>query len=67
MRSLIAAARVRAYMAEKGVGQTELATRAGMTDRTLRNFLKTGRLRRQNFDDLAAAIGISKEQLLKPT
>ncbi|MBZ5641154.1 MAG: hypothetical protein LAO19_00175 [Acidobacteriia bacterium] len=63
--SPIAARRMEAYLESKGIGLTEFASRIGTTDRTLRTFRKTGRVRRDIFEAIAKAMGTTKETLLK--
>jgi hypothetical protein len=63
--SLDAAHCMEAYMQSKGIGQTEFAVQVGTTDRTLRSFRKTGKVRRDIFDAIAKAIGTTREALLK--
>jgi hypothetical protein len=63
--SLSAARKVEAYIVQHGIGQTEFATRAGTTDRTLRTFRKTGKIRRSIFEEIAKAMDTTKESLLK--
>jgi hypothetical protein len=53
------------YLREKGIGQTEFAIQAQTTDRTLRNFRKTGKVRRDILASIASAMGTTKEKLLK--
>jgi hypothetical protein len=53
------------YMESKAIGQTQFATSADTTDRTLRRFRKTGKVRRDIFDSIAKAMGITAETLLK--
>lgn len=57
--------RMDAYLSAQGIGLTEFAVRVNTTDRTLRSFRKTSRVRRDIFEGIAKAIGISKEDLLK--
>jgi DNA-binding Xre family transcriptional regulator len=64
INSPLAARRMESYLAQ-GVGQTDLATRAGTTDRTLRKFRKTGKIRRDLLDGIAKAMGTTMESLLK--
>ena len=64
VKSESAARKVEAYMNGRALNQTQFATKAGMTDRTLRNFLKTGVARRSTLDGIASAMGITKENLL---
>jgi hypothetical protein len=63
--SPIAARRMESYMASKGIGQTEFAVQIGTTDRTLRTFSKTGKVRRDIFNCIAQAMGTTKAELLK--
>lgn len=60
-----AARKLEAYLKSKGLGLTEFATMAGTTDRTLRKFRKTGKVRRSIFVGIATAMGTTKEALLK--
>ena len=52
------------YMAARGLNDTQFANQFQTTDRTLRKFLKTGKMRRANFEAMAACIGVSIEELL---
>jgi hypothetical protein len=63
--SPLAARRMETYLREKGIGQTEFAIQAQTTDRTLRNFRKTGKVRRDILASIASAMGTTKEKLLK--
>jgi hypothetical protein len=60
-----AARKMEAYLAAKGIGLTDFASTAGTTDRTLRSFRKTGKIRRSILTNIAASMGVSKEDLLK--
>jgi hypothetical protein len=60
-----AARRMEAYMESHG-GQTAFATKVGTTDRTLRSFRKTGRVRLDIFKAIAGAMGTTPDELLKP-
>jgi hypothetical protein len=60
-----AARKMEAYLSANGIGVTQFATQAQTTDRTLRNFRKTGKVRRDILENIAKAMGISKESLLK--
>ena len=60
-----AADRVREHIDKSGLTQTQFAGKAGMTDRTLRKFLKTGRIKRNKLDDIAKAINTSPTELLQ--
>jgi hypothetical protein len=57
--------KMEAYLQTNGIGLTEFATHAEPTDRTLRSFRKTGTVRRQIFESIAKAMGVSKQDLLK--
>jgi hypothetical protein len=59
-----AARKLEAYLRNKGIGLTEFAIRAQTTDRTLRSFRRTGKLRRDIFDNIAKAMGTTREALL---
>jgi hypothetical protein len=61
-----AASRMEAYLESKAISQTDFASSVNTTDRTLRAFRKTGRVRRDIFDAIAKAMNITKEELLKP-
>lgn len=60
-----AARKVEAFIEAKGIGLTNFATSAGLTDRTLRSFRKTGRIRRSLLDGIAQAMGTTREELLR--
>jgi hypothetical protein len=64
--SPLAARRMEAHIASKGLGMTEFAGMVPTTDRTLRTFRRTGKVRRDIFDGIAKAIGQSRESLLNP-
>lgn len=63
--SLPAAKRMEAYLEAEGIGLTEFAIQANTTDRTLRSFRKTGRVRRDIFDNIAKAMATTRGGLLK--
>jgi hypothetical protein len=63
--SAVAARKMEAYMESHG-GQTAFATKVGTTDRTLRSFRQTGRVRRDIFDAIAGAMNTTPDELLKP-
>jgi hypothetical protein len=65
IESPTAARKMEAYIISKGLGLTEFATEAGTTDRTLRNFRKTGKVRRDIFEAIAKAMGTTKDAFLK--
>jgi len=58
--------RMEAYMESNAIGQTDFAGKVGTTDRTIRAFRKTGKVRRDIFDAIATVMGITREALLKP-
>ena len=66
VNSALAATRMEDYLKARGIGQTEFATQVGTTDRTLRNFRRTGKLSRDIFDAIARGMGLTREELLKP-
>ena len=59
-----AAAKVHAYLEASPIGPTAFATKAGITDRTLRTFKSTGKARRATFIGIAKAMGTTLEDLL---
>jgi hypothetical protein len=65
VNSPLAARKMEAYLESKAIGLTEFATRVGTTDRTLRAFRRTGRVRRDIFESIAKQMGTTKEELLK--
>jgi len=60
-----AARKLEDYLNAKGIGLTDFASRAQTTDRTLRSFRKTGKVRRNIFASIAKAMGTTTEDLLK--
>jgi len=58
------ARRMETHIESKGMSFTEFAGRAGTSDRTLRTFRKSGRIKRSVFDSIATAMGITREELL---
>jgi hypothetical protein len=60
-----AASRMEAYLQSKGISQTDFASSVNTTDRTLRAFRRTGKVRRDIFDAIARAMSITREELLK--
>jgi hypothetical protein len=64
VESVAAARRLETFLGKSGIGQTEFAISIGTTDRTLRNFRSTGRIRRDLFEAMAREMGLTKEQLL---
>ncbi len=61
-----AARRLEAHLKANGIGQGNFAIKAGTTERTLRSFRRTGKIRRDLFESIAQAMGLSKDDLLKP-
>jgi hypothetical protein len=57
--------RMDAFLASRGLGLTEFATKVGTTDRTLRSFRKKARVRADIFKAIAAEMGLTAEQLVK--
>ena len=66
IESLSAARCMEKYLESHAIGQTQFAIQVSTTDRTLRSFRRTGRVRRDIFERIAKAMGIEKETLLKP-
>src|SRR5262249_36815820 len=62
VRSPVAARKMEAYIESHG-GQTAFAIKVGTTDRTLRSFRKTGRVRRDIFDAIAGAMDTTPDEL----
>lgn len=60
-----AARRMERFINDKCTGNIkEFARRAKTTDKTLRKFRNTGRVKRSIFEDIARAMGITPEELL---
>jgi hypothetical protein len=59
-----AARKLETFIRSKGMGFTEFANQAGTTDRTIRSFRKTGKVRRDIFHGIAKAIGLKPEDLI---
>jgi hypothetical protein len=64
--SPIAARRMERYLELYNLGQNEFAIRVGCSEKTLRNFRKTGRVRRVILAEIAQAMHTTPEELLKP-
>jgi hypothetical protein len=60
-----AARKLEAFIESQGIGFTEFAVRVNTTDRTLRKFRKTGKVRRDIFNNIAKAMGLKPENLLE--
>jgi len=59
-----AARKLEKFLSEKGISPAEFAIRAQTTDRTLRSFRKTGRVRRDIFGNIAKVMGTNSAKLL---
>ena len=60
-----AAQKMQVYMNAHALGQTEFAIQAGTSDKTIRKFRQTGKIRRSILTGIASAMRITKEELLK--
>ena len=60
------ARRMERYLELHNLGQNEFAIRVGCSEKTLRNFRKTGRIRRVILTEIAQAMHTTPEELLKP-
>jgi hypothetical protein len=59
-----AAQKMQDYMNRKGLNQTEFGIQAQTSDKTIRKFIKTGKVKRSILVGIAAAMRLSKEDLL---
>jgi transcriptional regulator with XRE-family HTH domain len=59
--------KLRSFRVALGYSQEELAARAGVSDRTVRNAEKSRPLRREFLDFIAQALGVSLELLVEPS
>jgi hypothetical protein len=59
-----AAAKMAAYMNKKALNQTEFSIQAGTSDKTVRRFIKTGYIKRSILIGIAAAMRVSKDDLI---
>lgn len=64
LTSPVAAARLRDYLRRMLLRQSEFAVMAGITEKTLRKVLKTGRGKVLVFEQIASAMGTTKAELL---
>lgn len=62
--SPVAARKMEAYIQANGIGLTAFAIQAQTTDRTLRRFRQSGRIRRDIFENIAKAMNTSKDDLI---
>jgi hypothetical protein len=60
-----AARRMEAYLESNPMKRTAFAVQAQTTDRTLRSFRKTGKVRRDIFENITKAMGVTPEALLE--
>jgi DNA-binding Xre family transcriptional regulator len=65
VHSPVAVERIEAFMAKKGFSQTEFASRANTTEKTIRKIRKTAKITRSMLDVIAKVPGITREELLK--
>lgn len=63
IRSLEAARRMEAFIESSTLNQTQFASHAGTTDRTLREFRRTGKVRRSIFEGIARVMGLTVAEL----
>lgn len=64
IHSLSAAQHMKRFIEDHGLTQPKFADLAQTTDRTIRSFGKTGRVRKDIFRDIASAMGTTPEELL---
>jgi lambda repressor-like predicted transcriptional regulator len=60
-----AVAAVKEYILARGLSQTDFSIQAGVSERTLRSFLRDGTMRRSALEGVAKAMDLSLEQLLR--
>lgn len=60
-----AARKLEQFLTAKVISVPKFAEKAQTTDRTIRSFRKTGKVRRSIFENIANAMGITKEELLR--
>jgi hypothetical protein len=65
VNSAIAARKMEKHLESRCIGLTDFAATVGTTDRTLRSFRKTGKVRRDIFESIAKQMGTTKEALLR--
>ena len=56
---------VHSYIEGKALTFTQFGNQFQTSDRTLRRFLKTGKMRRVTFEAMAKSMGVTAEQLLR--
>jgi plasmid maintenance system antidote protein VapI len=65
VHSPVAVERIEAFIDAKGLRQTEFASRANTTEKTIRKIRKTAKITRSMLDVIAKVPGITREELLK--
>lgn len=60
-----AARKLEDFLSRESIRQTEFAIQVDTTDRTIRRFRKSGRIRHEIFDRIAQRMGMTREALLK--
>ena len=60
-----AARRMETYFGRTGLGQTKFAVKVGCSEKTLRNFRKTGKVRSDILAEIAQAMHTTPEELLR--
>jgi hypothetical protein len=53
------------YMESKGLTETQFGNQFQSTDRTVRSFRKSGKMRRSTFEAMAKSMGLTIEELLR--
>jgi hypothetical protein len=53
------------YMESKGLTETQFGNQFQSTDRTVRSFRKSGKMRRSIFEAMAKSMGLTIEELLR--
>ena len=56
---------VKEYLRTTGLSLTQFGNQFNTTDKTLRNFLRTKKLRRATFEEMAKSMGLTTQQLLR--
>ena len=60
-----AAQKMQSYINTNALGLTEFAIQANTSDKTIRKFRHTGKIKRSILKGIASAMGVTKEELLK--
>jgi len=53
------------YLDQTKLTDTQFGNQFDTTDRTVRSFRRTGKMRRSNFEAMATSIGLTRDQLLR--